>query len=275
LFCGKPLRGKLRSKEHIVAAWLQKHLGIRYEQVEFVLRDSSWSVNGNRNLVFDRYLAGHVCEECNTGWMSKLEVAVSKFLPDLISGGSFASDLESGSDRTALARWVAKSAYCVDSASMRQERRVPSSHARRLFEDRAGLPPGVSVLAGRNPFYIPFHVMEIPAWATLVTERTPGGPQRHAELSECSYKIGFQFGHLMLAVYHWPEPTDSIAVVDGVHEPIRWDGEVRPIIAESSYCANTPLEVFNAFIMYIIPVPAGTNTGDQTISDVRLLNPIT
>jgi hypothetical protein len=253
LFCGGSLTGKLRAKEHIIARWLLDHLGVMTDEIDFVHRDGAWVELETRPLVLDRYVSGHVCKICNEGWMSRLEQGVMPILPDLIKGQRVVWDLDDEDEISTLARWITKSAYCVDNASLRRSPLVPPAHARTLMNHSQGLPPGVSVIGAFNPFYIPFYVMEVPAWAAAsIGEATSSWP---AELVSNSYKIGFQFGHLVLVVYFWPAPDHVIGIVHDEHMPLRWAGEIQPLLPAGSCVGNTPIDRLNELVMCIVPMP--------------------
>lgn len=80
------------------------------------------------------YLLPDVCQECNNGWMGRLEESVKRVLVGLIEGKS---KKLAPSDQLLLTTWLVKTALTYDAA--RQPRRIPAEHGTRLLYAR-GLP---------------------------------------------------------------------------------------------------------------------------------------
>ena len=84
LFCGRPL-GANRVKEHVVPAWLLRHLDVEHEIViPAVARTEDSEIVGRRRHSADAMLEGHTCEDCNHGWMGRLEDEAKPILIPLI-----------------------------------------------------------------------------------------------------------------------------------------------------------------------------------------------
>ena len=70
LFCGK---NNNLTKEHVIPQWLQKEQNIGMDHL-LMLNGSNNIVNDVRKFNFNSLTEGRVCQECNNGWMSQLEV---------------------------------------------------------------------------------------------------------------------------------------------------------------------------------------------------------
>src|SRR5260370_24266136 len=86
LFCGANGEGVL-TKEHVIPQWLLKHLDLPADDQLFQGVASSVTetlVESPRIHSTFNFVQGHVCEECNTGWMSRLEGVAKPVLVPLI-----------------------------------------------------------------------------------------------------------------------------------------------------------------------------------------------
>lgn len=130
IFCNEVIVGN-RSKEHVIPQWLINHLnssdntltqgvahGVEGKVLEVRLHDMM------------SYVQGKVCEECNTGWMSKLESAAKPILLPLIEGGKSLSDL-SNEQRVLISRGAVKTAYVV-SATAPKGSNINPEHMRHI-----------------------------------------------------------------------------------------------------------------------------------------------
>lgn len=98
-----------RTKEHIFARSLQKHLPdhvtfaepVRYAHGGTVLASKRGRTSG------EKLVAGGVCARCNNGWMSALELAVTPFLLGQ-------KNLVASKDAEMLTRWFVKTAVVIN-----------------------------------------------------------------------------------------------------------------------------------------------------------------
>jgi hypothetical protein len=92
-----------------------------------------------RSRAYDRQ-ARVVCEQCNTGWMSDLETAVSLLLDvETLDGRPL-----SPNERTLIAVWAMKTALTMDVAQPLENRVIPPNVARSFGPDRQ-IPDGAQV----------------------------------------------------------------------------------------------------------------------------------
>jgi len=217
-FCGGSLF-ECREKEHIIPNWLLKFQGIDKSINSFVAYELDGVPTAQRTQSMSEFLFGRVCGACNGGWMNDMEGIVGKFLPSLISGGSQVQNL-SDDDRLVLARWVTKIAYCLDHALLEQPL-VPDRHLHKLWRDADRLPDGLLVVAVSSPFTIEFDYFHMRNWFN----RTSGG-DLEAKLARLkrdhkrSYKVGIQFGRLILIVGFWPNAYERYSLVRNIHQPL-------------------------------------------------------
>ena len=187
--------------------------------VRLTALDSHHRVLNERDLTFDAMVAGKVCGPCNGGWMNDLEAEMRRVLPPLVEGSRLAEDLDEH-DRLLLARWACKVAYCHDAAS-HGARRVPASHAEGLCRDKGRLPHGVVVLAARSPHFVPIDQVDSPNWT--VSYQLGTSEERLRKDNAGSYKLAWQFGHLVLIVAFWPRQEQTYGLVLGLHQVVWLD----------------------------------------------------
>lgn len=222
LFCGIPIRGK-RSVEHVIPQWLIKHLQI--ENIEIapaVLDIHTGKFRDERRHSIGRFLAGRVCSTCNHGWMSALEQATQPILTRLIADQQELVNL-TNPEKFTLARWIFKTACAMNSAAGLADpqrdpeaRPVPYDHRQALFD--GGLPPGILVAAGGYISDQPLEFMQSTSWTWPKASVELQGKDKKA-----SYKIGFTFRGLILAVAYFPNPDYTYGLREGIYVPL-WSG---------------------------------------------------
>jgi hypothetical protein len=112
------------SREHVFAQWLLKELGS--PSMSFYRRYGDGSTEPHRQPInLESFVLRRICENCNNGWMSKLEEVVKPILVPLMRGERQLGSLEE-SEKWALARWVAKTAI-IDSYAIGAE--CPIDHS--------------------------------------------------------------------------------------------------------------------------------------------------
>lgn len=140
IFCGEtPL-----TKEHLIGRWAarfvdreQRNIFQRSDREGEPLQPGDtrrWQARA-----YDRQ-ARVVCENCNGGWMSDLETAVSSLLnPEALNGRPL-----DPKEQSLLAIWAMKTALTMDAAQSPDSRVIPREAARRFGRNRE-LPDGAQV----------------------------------------------------------------------------------------------------------------------------------
>jgi hypothetical protein len=134
LFCENPAN----SKEHLWPQWILKQVQTR-ESVRRTIGSAQPVVTANREVE-----VRSVCVNCNTGWMSALEVESKPLL------GSMVDDIILNLDvslQTSAALWATKTAMVVDSVK-RRGRFYLKSECESLRTKR-DIPPGTKIWMGR------------------------------------------------------------------------------------------------------------------------------
>ena len=209
MFCGDVLKGNKRAKEHIVPSWLQSHLKIDKLPIEpshlsfldGAEANSGMEVRSRRSLVWNAFVSGRVCKSCNGGWMRDLETQNQPTLKRLIHGSKDEIILTCA-EGIHLARWAAKTVYVLHEAS-NYARTVPKEHYQWMTQNDEGLPPGVCAVAMHNPIWTSADWLQWPIWPGLSDSLYDDAALQ--SLTMQSYKIGLQFGHLMICVFWWPD----------------------------------------------------------------------
>ncbi len=132
------------------------------------------------------YLLPEVCQECNNGWMGRLEQAARLLLTGLLDGKSKAL---SPHDQLTLATWTIKTALTYDAA--RDPRHVPADLGTRVLFGRA-LPLDYSqVCIGWDPDHVPQG--DLAHGRNLLSRSADGSPPDLRAL-----QVTFQFNALLL-----------------------------------------------------------------------------
>ena len=118
VFCDSELSNQNRSVEHIIPQWLLDELDIRKVRIEPSHMSIEKGLVSKRKHTLENLKAGHVCRQCNNGWMSSLECEAQPVLIDLINTDRVTFDL-SDQERFVLARWTLKTALTLNSGSKR------------------------------------------------------------------------------------------------------------------------------------------------------------
>lgn len=227
LFCLSAL-GSNRSNEHVIPVWLMEHLGVRNRGISPTRFNPEGQPKSTRRHTLDELTEGRVCRGCNSGWMSAMEATCKPLLVPLVEG---IRDLGSVrlSDRAKLARWAAKTAWVLNSASNYDDL-VPPQHFRHLIEGNRRLPKGVVVVAQQHALADDFFWYQGAIWPVV-----GDCSLREAEFERLrneSYKISLQFGRLMLLVAWWPHQPWSLVLEPGVHRPL-WPNQGAVLYASS------------------------------------------
>lgn len=212
LFCGSNLKLN-RKLEHVIPHWLIKYLEIEKLKISLTIYSPLEDQNTDeRNFQYmDSFLAGAVCGDCNGGWMMKLENSNIKLIKGLISRSI---DLRyiPDSDKVLLAKWAFKTAIVLNSAS-NYFKIVPDSDYINFYKGE--FPENLLITASMHlPSKRYSHIENNMMWSgedssiTLDELRTGGVD---------SYKIGLQFGPLILIVSYWPNNQWVYRVVKDKH----------------------------------------------------------
>ena len=176
LFCEIELTSSNKSNEHIIPQWLLDYLSIR----EFVIDPTHMTPKGNvvsqRSHTLNNFLCGNVCQSCNGGWMSKLEVKAKPILIDLIDGSKTVIDYEQ-KDRCTIAQWALKTSLTLNSGS-NFLKNIPRLHFQELYSNNEKLPDHVTVLAQQHHNSEPFYWQQGAVWILNGTEITKEDEER-------------------------------------------------------------------------------------------------
>lgn len=133
IFCNKISK---RSKEHIWPKWLQKHLTgdtksyYRGTHISF----STVSVISDRTQTGESLVFGSICEDCNNGWMSNLEVEFKKIFLQIESDYNYLHQLNK-IDRQTISIWGLKTAMMIN-AGTNYRQIIPNDHFEHLYKHR-------------------------------------------------------------------------------------------------------------------------------------------
>lgn len=179
------------TKEHIIPEWLLAELGIANDKIRAA--PSFLSLRGQDRELFSRRLVfGRVCKACNEGWMSQLETAVMPVLKLLLprDAALVGASMNLSLGARPLSLWVLKTAGMLNLGTD-YRKIIPAAHIAGVKQ--GVLPSHTFVSAG-------FCATSAVSWCQSQQFMWLGsaGPA----VPEPSYKVSFQFGHLLLQVAH-------------------------------------------------------------------------
>lgn len=173
------------SKEHVIPQWILRELDMEKAMLAPTHVNFAGQRLSERRHDFLSLVAGHVCEDCNCGWMSRLEAAVQPVLTPLFRArkASRAAQEQLRVHRALIVRWTMKTAVALNYSS-NYRKLVPVGHAHLAFS--GGRPTFVFARAGFvRGFGIKWSQSQQVTVATKVGELLP---------SEI-YSFSFQLGH--------------------------------------------------------------------------------
>ena len=222
VFCKTDLSGPgvTATVEHIVPQWLQREWGLQSHNISPTHSDSRGNVISSRSHGLSAFVAGNVCDGCNNGWMSALEVASKPLILDLAGGRRRVIDL-ADNEALLLARWTAKTAYALH-ASANYRRIVPENHYQVFDTPDYRLPVGVGVVAHTYKSGKDFSWSQTTNWHCLAVDGTSASDMEAIRTS--GYKIAVKLGGLFLMIFHNPVAHSRETLVFGKHIPLypRW-----------------------------------------------------
>ena len=216
LFCGASRAGVL-SNEHVIPKWLLEHLGLPADDmlIQGVASSATETlVQPPRIHSSFNFVQGHVCGECNTGWMSLLEVAAKPILVPLIENERPIDSL-TPEEGDIVGKWVIKTAY-MHSWTSPLKKPVQPEHLQALRGDGGKPIPGVAVFGMQSDFKKQSAYFQSGFWPQLSELK-----EKHFnETPDGAYKIGLQFRHLYLLAAFWPNVKSALTLFKGLHVPI-------------------------------------------------------
>jgi hypothetical protein len=208
IFCLKPIAE--RSREHVFPQWLLDHLQIREAAISPTHYKPDGTVVSKREHTLENLQEGRVCKTCNEGWMSTLENEAKPLLVHLFSGEKTVVELTSD-ERKTVARWAAKTAFALNSAS-NYLKNVPAEHFAAI---REGFPSRIMIFGQQHHGNMPFNWLQTSAWHLVAPDH-----ETDRQAPDESYKITLLFGKLLLLVAHWPLGDWIYGIWPGIHVPL-------------------------------------------------------
>lgn len=244
LFCGANGAGVL-SNEHVNPRWLLEHLDLPANDMLFQGVASSATeilVQPPRIHSTYNFVQGRVCEDCNTGWMSRLEGRAKPILVPLIEKERSIESL-SREEAEIVGKWAVKTAY-MHSWTIPLKRPVQLNHLRALLGDDGSPVAGVGVFGMQSDFKKQSAYIQVGFWPQTPVER-------FAETPDEAYKIGLQFRYLYLLTAFWPNPKSVLMLIENLHTVIFPVGDGSPTYALGLEVGDGPVEKLAAFCKWL------------------------
>lgn len=129
VFC----EGSNLSNEHIFAQWLIKELGVESSELSMIHTNFFGLPKSTRNIRYKNLIIGLVCERCNNGWMSKLEIECKPHIINLMNLKNVENELSWViGNHFLIAKWAFKNIVLLNKASNYHDL-VPESHFKKLY----------------------------------------------------------------------------------------------------------------------------------------------
>jgi hypothetical protein len=213
LFC--EARGPaVLTNEHVNPQWLLERLELPNDDQLFQGVASSTTgelVDQPRIHSTFSFVQGRVCDDCNSGWMSRLETAAQPLLNLLMDQARSVRSL-SVPEAAVVGKWAVKTAY-LHSWTVPLKQPVSVGHLRELNGDSGQPVRGVGVFAMQSQYTKPSGYVQSGFWPQLAgVEVTPNG-----ETPADAYKIGLQYRSLYLLVAFWPNLHSLFTRVQDMH----------------------------------------------------------
>jgi hypothetical protein len=214
IFCKRSLVEVGRAVEHVIPGWLQREWNLSSKKISPIHLAFDGDVISSRDHNFAALLAGRVCQSCNGGWMSELEVSCHPLILPLAYGRRRVVEL-TDDEALLLARWAVKTAYALHSAS-NWRRVVDENHHQVLDKTEFKLPEGVFVLGHTYQCSRSVHWLQSTSWrlSNLGGQFTD---MDHKALLTSGYRISLRIGGFFLSVLHKPLPDARLRLVLGRH----------------------------------------------------------
>ena len=135
------------SGEHVFATWLLKYLEAKQVTMQIMRRatDGSDDTAVRTSIAYDKFKLKRICENCNNGWMHRLEERAKPLIIDLMDGSTTLQSLDAD-QRQLLARWAGKTAI-IESYAVGAESPVDTKILHWMRQNQDGSPGRFAVAA--------------------------------------------------------------------------------------------------------------------------------
>lgn len=250
-FCEEPLtngRAGTRAREHVFKkSWIkalnhkETQINLDHFRKETLVRKSS------RPAI--HFMAGDICNDCNSGWMNDLDKTVEPLVLGLARGIIQLSNITT-QDAQAIGRWLLKTAVTFVFCDSKDRRNIPLTTLRKIREP-GYMPDG---------FVVFLHQFEEPCsnLSACTIDALIAIDEGVSEKFQSSERLQFaiQYDQIVFGCCYVSCSEPTFIGLPGMHHPIYTKGanffvdeELRPVFMDATQ--NIPLEKFflNLFIL--------------------------
>jgi hypothetical protein len=208
VFCGKPGG----SEEHIISTSVQRRMRITEVEIESGIRDAEDYGQFRKSHRFEKLVTREVCDECNRGWMSQLEIDFLAVAGKLIQpdwpevDAAFIRECVKGS--TTIGRWAIKTAITASLAGVLHYR-IPPEIAVGV---RLGKLPETFALKLAHIRERSFNLLINPGFKFL----GENGEEWKVSESGKAFDAVFQLNHLAIRAINAPRATVGFEAPDRI-----------------------------------------------------------
>jgi hypothetical protein len=237
---------KKRGKEHIWPLWIHEFDDTTDSKLQIgrhVGLLSNFGLIDERTQSSNSFVFGHVCQDCNTGWMSRLEDDAAPMIKDVADNSSDAKQWSAEQAQT-VATWTFKTALMIN-AGTNYKRIVPKVHYRNLY-NRKKPPHGVKIeIALAKDMIIGREFQQSQNVSIVGPNKIVLEKQKHLRKA---YVIGLALKHLMLRVSYWPDHTAEINPSSGMS--LLYKGKAETIDFEKVSVLDTTTALGISLVVY-------------------------
>ncbi len=213
-----------KSREHVIPQWLLRELGIFSKIGDF--SETLTEITKEGELVLDNilrqtknygnYVSPYVCDDCNKGWMSRLEAKVKPVLLPLVNGTNSFGNLAQ-SEKLLISQWAIKTSCVIDSVDPSLiENRTPIAADGNKIRSMSGsfLPRGWAVFAMSHIPTREFYYVCNAKWTVH------GRMTEELNINLAHYRrTVIQIGHFILVTVFLGDPKLVLQAVGFKHYP--------------------------------------------------------
>lgn len=142
-FCGEPIGAGTRSREHLIKkAWLRELGHLQTNMPSDHVSGATGKIISSRLATADKLQAGGVCEDCNNGWMERMDAPISDAMLSMARGLTCPLHYSYDIQRQ-IARWIFRTGCTYRLMNLKLKELI-SAETRKALINPAYTPSGLT-----------------------------------------------------------------------------------------------------------------------------------